>query len=216
MGDFVIRALATLVGALAAFGLAWVRLLYERRTDQIEKLKTAIFVLILQREFLRNVRAQRLVPAQGHPLGAFAIPPILAAPPTDTVSVTPLAYLLANGEAEIISYLTLADAKYRSVASLIEARNKVHYAFQEKLAASPQGVPGATGTLDDVRRIAGLAISGQIEQMTGDLLANTDDAITFNKEAIEKAFACFKRQFPRARHFGVEDIPLVESPSHAG
>ena len=215
MIDFVIRASATLVGALAAFGLAWVRLRYDMRSDRIEKLKTAIFVLILQREFLRNLWSQILAPAKKHPLGGFAIPPILAAPPNDSMSITPLSYLLANGEAETVSYLMLADAKFRSVVTLIEARNSAHYAFQERLAASPHGVPGATGTLEDVRNIAGLALTQQIEQLSGDLDANSDDAINFNREAIERAFACFKRQFPCVPRFEVEDIPLTVSPPHA-
>jgi len=114
----------------------------------------------------------------------------------------------------MVNELALADAKFRSVVAGIEPRNKAHYAFQKKLAAAV--APGAMGTLDDIRKIAGIALSRQLEQMTDSLLENTDDAIVFNQKCLERAFSAFKRRFPRTPHFGVEDVSLVENKQQAG
>jgi len=192
--EFITRALATLVGVVVGFGLAWLRQKSDERRDRIERFKTALFILIQQRVFLRNLEAQSLRPHHQSPIRAYAIQPILAAPPASAFDVKPLAFLLTSGDAELVNHLALAEAKYQSIIVLLEARNKVHYAFQEKLSTSSYAKAGSEGTLEDIRTVAGLAMARQLEQMTDDLINNVDDAIVFNQHTLERAFGAFKKR----------------------
>jgi len=208
LADFIVRALATLVGALAAFGLAAWRQRREERRSQIEKFKTALFILILQRTYLRNLESQQLAPKREHPIRAYAIHPIVSVPSTDALDVRALAFLLSAGEGELLNRLTVAEAKYRTLVALVEARNAVHLSFQEKLEAAQQAMQVSEGTLDDIRRITGPVISKRLEQMTDDLYQLADDAIRFNRDVYVSAVTAYKRLFPEAAVFGVEDLPL--------
>jgi hypothetical protein len=206
--SFLERALATTVGALFAFGLAWLRQRSDERLAKIEKFKTALFVLILHRTYLRNLNAQQLEPKRDHPIRAYAILDIMSAPPLETFDVQALAFLLGTGEANLLNRLTVAEAKYRSVVALVEARNSVHRDFQAKLEAAQRTAPDSEPTIDELRRIAGKVISSRLEQMTEALFRDADDAILFNRDTCVSATESFKRLFPRAVSMGLEDLPL--------
>jgi len=116
------RAFAAMMGsaagALFAFGLAAWRQKSEEKLAKIQKFKTALFVLILQRTFLRNLRAQQLEPKPDQPNRAYAILAITSASPLESFDIEALAFLLATGEADLLNRLTVAEAKYRSVVAL--------------------------------------------------------------------------------------------------
>jgi hypothetical protein len=215
LADFFLGALATLVGALAAFGLeAWRRKRDERRS-QAERFKTALFILILQRTFLRTLHSQQLDPKRDHPIRAYAIHTILGTPPLETLNAQALAFLLSTGEAELLNRLTAAEAKYRTLVAIVEDRNAAHLNFQEKLQAAQQATQVSEGTLDDLRRIAGPVIGSRLEQLTDELYDVAEDAIQFNRDVYVSAVQSYRRLFPGASMFGVEDLPLAEISNDA-
>jgi hypothetical protein len=103
--DFIVQAVATLVGALAAFALEALRRSREERQVQIERFKTALFVLILQRTFLRSLWTQHLEPLRESPIRAYALHPILAVPAHEVFDLPSLSFLLSGKEAELLNTL---------------------------------------------------------------------------------------------------------------
>jgi hypothetical protein len=151
LAEFAIQAFATLIGATAAFGLEALRRRYEKRREQIEQFKAALFVLILQRTFLRTLYAQQLLPQCENPVRAYSIHPILIVPPHERFDLPALSFLLCSSEAELPNKLGVAEAQYRSVVTLVEQRNKLHLAFQAKLQAASTVNGISEGTLEDIR-----------------------------------------------------------------
>ena len=179
----------------------------ERRRRALE-LKKALFALILQRTYLRNIAAQELAPMRDNPIRAYAVHPILAVPPGHSFTVEPLAFLLGVGGGELLNRLANAEAQYRSVVALIDARNEVHKKFQARLEAAQIAEPQVSGTIDDIRRIAGPAVSKTLERMTDDLYSFTDKAVGANGELCVGIAEAFRRLFPKEELFGVEDLQL--------
>ena len=202
MNDFLIRALATLVGALAAFGLAAWREKRKERSQQIARFRSALFALLMQRTFLRNLKSQYLDAKRDLPIRAYGLHPAVGhVPPTETVDPESLAFLLGVAEGELLNRLVLAQSQCQGVVALLAARNPAHMSFQEKLEVQE-------GTIDDLRAIAGTSLRAQLERMTDDLYRFTDDAIDSNRDVYVAAVAAFRRLFPEAGLFGVEDVPL--------
>lgn len=214
MADFTIQALATLVGAIVAFGLEALRRTRQEQRIQIERFKGALFVLILQRTFLRTLHAQQLLPHRDNPIRSYAIHPVLAVPPHERFDLSSLSFLLGSKEAQVLNTLGVAEAQYRTVVALIEQRNALHLTFQSRLEAVRAVTGAAEGTLDDIRAIAGSMLSRQLEELTGELYRATEHAIGFNRDCYVAAVSSVKRLFPRSPMFGVEDLPL-NSPKAA-
>jgi hypothetical protein len=209
MNDFLIRALATLVGALAAFGLAAWREKRKERSQQIARFRSALFALLMQRTFLRNLKSQYLDAKRDLPIRAYGLHPAVGhVPPTETVDPESLAFLLGVAEGELLNRLVLAQSQCQGVVALLAARNPAHMSFQEKLEVAQQSRQVQEGTIDDLRAIAGTSLRAQLERMTDDLYRFTDDAIDSNRDVYVAAVAAFRRLFPEAGLFGVEDVPL--------
>jgi hypothetical protein len=207
------RALPSLLGALAgaltAFTLAGRRLREERRSTRIEKFHAALFVLNLQRNFMRNLREQHLMPYRADERRAYAIPHLVAVPPTAAVDVDALAFLLGVGQGELLNQLTLAETQYQTLVALIEARNATHLAIQARAEAAIAG--GGSLPADDLeafRVVAGKSLSAQIEQRTEALYRMVDDGIKFNRELYASAEAAFRRLFPRVKLFQLKELAL--------
>ena len=208
MADFAEQALATLVGAIAAFGLEALRRHRKERQVQIEHFKQALFVLILQRTFLRILHAQQLTPLRDSPIRAYALHPILAVPPHERFDLPSLAFLLSSKEAQLLNTLGVAESQYRTVVALVQQRNALHLTFQARLEAV-RAVTGADeGTLDDIRAVAGSMLSRQLEELTDGLYRSTEHAIGFNRDCYVAAVAGYRQLFPGQPMFGVEDLPV--------
>lgn len=210
VADFLIRALATLVGALVAFGLAGWRQKDELRNAQAEKVETALFVLMLQREFLLNLHHQHLVPNQRSPVRAFQITIVLAEPALGAVDLRTLAFLLNVRQGGLLHHLTKAEAWYRSLLALLEARNADHRAFQEKLheAEKAGDLPtDAPVSLEELKRAAGFVLANRLVKLTNDLYEMTDEALRFNRMTSELAEQAHKKLFPDRYLFRFEELP---------
>jgi hypothetical protein len=153
LAEFVMQAFATLIGAGAAFGLEALRRRHEQQQLRIEQFKSALFVLILQRTFLRTLHAQQLLPQRENPIRAYGLHPILVAPPHERFDLPALSSLLSSKEAELLNKLGVAEAQYRSVVALVEQRNQLHVAFQARLQAAGAATGASEGTLDEIRGI---------------------------------------------------------------
>lgn len=216
MVDFAIRALSTLVGALAAFALAAWREKRRERDQRIQSFKSSLFVLLMQRTFLRNLKGQYLDPMRDHPIRAYTLHPSVAhVVPAESLNLDSLAFLLVVEQAELVNHLLVAQARYQSVIALLEARNAAHASFQDKLEAVHASRQLTQGTLDDIRSIAGKALSARLEPMSDELFGFTDEAIETNRAVYVAAVAAFRQMFPGAAMFGVEDVPLVSQKSGA-
>lgn len=212
--DFLAQALATLLGALAAFALEALRRRRAERERLIERFKAALFVLILHRQYLRNLHGQKLAPLRGSPVRAYALKPLLTVPPDEKLDVTTLAFLLSTKDAQLLNSLALAESKFRTVVAQVHQRNVIHLALQSKPGVENGPPPGVViGSLEDFRFIAGPTMSRQLEQCTDELYANCEDAIRFNETCYREAVDCYKRQFPGAPMFGVEDLPIGATSS---
>lgn len=210
MGDFIIQAFATLVGALTAFGLEALRRRHETEQGQIEQFKSALFILILQRTFLRTLHTQQLLPHRESPIRAYSLHPIVIAPPQERFEISALSFLLSSKEAELLNRLGVAEAQYRSVVALLEQRSELHRVFQGKLEATSAVTGQSEGTLDDTRAIAGMMLGRHLEGLTDELYRTTEHAIGFNREVYVAAVSSFRRLFPKSSMFGVEDLPLSQ------
>lgn len=208
LADFAEQALATLVGAIAAFGLEALRRHRKERQVQIEHFKQALFVLILQRTFLRILHAQQLTPLRDSPIRAYALRPILAVPPHERFDLPSLAFLLSSKEAQLLNTLGVAESQYRTVVALVQQRNALHLAFQARLEANRALTGAADGTVGDIRAVAGSMLSKQLEELTDALYTNTEHAIGFNRDCYVAAVASYRQLFPRQPMFGVEDLPV--------
>lgn len=208
MTYFAIQALATLLGATAAFGLEALRRNRERRDVQIERFKAALFVLILQRTFLRNLHAQQLAPHRENPLRAFVLHPIIVVPAHERFDLPGLSFLLSSKEGELLNKLGVAESQCRSVVAIVQQRNHLHVAFQTRLEAVSAATGASEGTLEDIRAIAGTMLSRQLEGLTNELYETTEHAIRFNRDVYVAAVSSFKSLFPKSPMFGVEDLPL--------
>jgi len=202
-----------LIGAGAAFALEALRRLHERRDAQIEQFKTALFVLILHRTFLRILNAQQLMPKRESSVRAYCLHPILIAPPHERVDLTALSFLLSSKEAELLNKLGVAEAQYRNVVALIEQRNQLHLVFQARVEAVSVNTGLSEGTLDDIRGIAGQMLARQLEDLTDELYRTTEHAIGFNRDVYVAAVSSFRQLFPKSPMFGVEDLPLSKPES---
>jgi hypothetical protein len=197
-----------LIGAGVAFALEALRRRHERRDIQIEQFKFALFVLILQRTFLRTLHAQKLLPQRDNPIRAYSLHPILIVPPHERFDLPALAFLLGTKEAELLNRLVVAEAQYRSVVAVVEQRNQLHLAVQAKLQATSEVTGASEGTLDDIRVLAGKMLARQLEDLTSELYRTTEHAIGFNRDVYVAAVSSFKQLFPKSSMFGVEDLPL--------
>jgi hypothetical protein len=216
MREFLIQALATLVGALSAFGLEELRRRRQERNKQIEHFKAALFVLLLHRTFLRTLHAQHLEPARDNPVRAYAMKAIIAAPPSERLDVSGLAFLLSSKDAQLLNTLCVAESQYRTVVALVERRNAVNLTLQSKPEVTIEAPPGIVpGSLQDLRAVAGPMLSRQLEQLTDALYEHSEHAIRFNEECYREAVASYKRLFPGATMFGVEDMPIGQSSNTA-
>lgn len=211
LSDFAEQALATLVGALAAFGLEALRRHRRERQVRIEHFKQALFVLILQRTFLRTLQVQQLAPLRENPIRAYALHPILAVPPHERFDLPSLAFLLSSKEAQLLNTLGVAESQYRTVVALVQQRNALHLTFQARLEAVRAVTGAVEGTLDDIRAVAGSMLSRQLEELTDALYSNTEHAIGFNRDCCVSAVASYKQLFPGHYMFGVEDLPVGDS-----
>lgn len=147
------------------------------------------------------------MPRREDPIRAYSLHPILVAPPHESVDLLALSFLLSSKEAELLNKLGIAEAQYRTVVALVEQRNQLHLAFQDRLQAAGT----SEGTLDDIRGIAGKMLSRQLEEMTSEMYRTTEHAIGFNRDVYVAAVSSFKRLFPKSSMFGVEDLPLSKS-----
>lgn len=194
-----------------AFALEAVRRKREERHLQIERFKTALFILILHRTFLRTLHAQHLAPHRDSEIRAYAIHPILAVPRHEQFDLTSLAFLLSSKEADLANRLGVAESQYRTIVALVEQRNMLHLTFQARLETVQATTGRSGGTLDEIREIAGAMLSRQLEQITAELYSATEHAIGFNRETYEAAVKSFKALFPGYPMFGVEDVPLFQT-----
>src|SRR5207248_1171033 len=117
--------------------------------------KEALFVLILQRTFLRTLQAQQLEPQRENPIRSYSLHPILMVPPDERFDLASLSFLLSSKEAQLLNTLGVAEAQYRTVVALIEQRNALHQTFQSRLEDVRAATGVAEGTLDDIRTLAG-------------------------------------------------------------
>lgn len=209
MGDFVVQALATLVGALAAFALEALRQRRDEKQTQMQKFKAAIFVLILHRTFLRGLYANQLEPQKDVEIRAYSLHPILTVPPKDRFDVSELAFLLSTKEAHLLNVLATAESQYLSIAALVEQRNALHVAFQSRMEMVRAQTGQFEGTIDDIRAMAGPVLSRQLEMLTDALYDNITHAIGFNRDTCIQAVDSFKRLYPGEHMFGFEDLPLT-------
>jgi hypothetical protein len=88
---------------------------HEQQQLRIEQFKSALFVLILQRTFLRTLHPQQLLLQRENPIRAYGLHPILVAPPHERFDLPALSFLLSSKEAELLNKLGVAEAQYRSV-----------------------------------------------------------------------------------------------------
>jgi hypothetical protein len=128
--DFLVQATATLVGAAAAFALESRRQKRREHRDDIGKVKSALFVLISQRTFLRNLAVQHLDPVKDNPHRSFLLLPLTAAPSSLSIKIEDLTFLLDLGDKDLLPIIEIADLRFRTVASLLAERNRLHYEFQ--------------------------------------------------------------------------------------
>lgn len=196
-----------MIGAAAAFGLEALRRYHERQQTQIEQFKSALFVLLLQRTFLRTLHVQKLLPLREHPARAYFLQPILVTPSDERFDLRALSFLLSTKEAELLNNLGVAEAQYRCVVGLVEQRNHLHLAFQHKV----QATGASEGTFEDIKYIAGKMLGRQLEDLTDELYRTTEHAIGFNRDVYTAAVSSFRRLFPKSSMFGVEDLPLTKS-----
>ena len=130
------------------------RAVIEFTNERIEKLRSALFILIIQRSTLRNVWDQSLASLAKDPHRSFKLQPILFVPQPEGLDLQSLAYLLGVEGGQFLNELVVAQQKYRGVLRLIETRNALHEEFQRKLQAA--GVKG--GTVQGVTQIVGPVI----------------------------------------------------------
>jgi hypothetical protein len=195
-----------LAGAIAAFILGVMRQRWDDRRDQVEKFAAARFLLVLQRSVLLNLWHQELAPRRDDPRRQYTLRTLLVDPPQETLEVRPLAFLFRLEQSDLLSALINAENHYRAVVGMLQARNELHNAFQDKLETA-QRERGGMGSLEELDRIAGPRIALPLKAMTDDLYVRTKDALEENRKASELAANRFREMYPHASLFGVEDLP---------
>lgn len=208
MGDFAAKALATLIGALVAFGLEAFRRRRLERDLEIRRFKEALFVLLVQRTLLRNLYEQHLRPMKENPVRAFLIRPSLAVPSNLQLDLLALSFLLSNKEAQLLNGLSVAEAGYRTVLELVEQRNELHQKFQSRIEELSVVTGAVEATAAQLRSAAGPMLARSLEALTDDLYRTTEMAIGSNRKSYEESVEVYKRLYPGAHMFGVEDVPI--------
>jgi len=190
-----------LVGASAAFTLAGLREWRKERNARMEQFKTALFILALQRGFIRGLYYQYLKAARNDADRAYSVTHVVVAPTLGALDIKGLAFILTIRKGEIIQDLMAAEEAYRNVLALLEVRNATHIKFQEKLEVSK----ASEGTLDDLERIAGKVTANHLRDYTNSLYQAVEDANNLNLNALQSAqviHAALRRE-ERAHHQGL-------------
>ena len=208
MGDFASQAIATLLGALAAFGLEALRRKRQENEVEMRRFKEALFVLLLQRTLLRNLYEQHLRPMKQNPVRAYLIRPSLAVPSNLQLDLLALSFLLSNKQAQLLNVLGVAEAGYRTVLGLVEQRNELHRKSQTRIEAFSLASGMVEATAEQLRAAAGPMLARSLEALTDDLYRTVENAIGSNRECYEQAVAAYRLLYPKAHMFGVEDVPI--------
>jgi hypothetical protein len=206
--DFLIQAAATLSGALAAFWLEASRQKRKERNSQVARMKQVLFTLISQRTFLRNLEAQHLEPLRSSPLRAFLLHPVTTAPTQLSVQFNDLTFLLDVDDKDILNLLEVADLRFRSVLSILEARNRVHFQFQDRTEGMHRSGGPSIVTQEALKQAVGPVMMAQLTQLTDQLFESCTSALNTNREVYERLDSAFRAHFPREQLFRVKELPL--------
>jgi len=208
LSEFLVQASATLAGAGAAFGLEAWRQRRREKADKQASIKRALFVLVSQRSFLRNLEAQHLHELRGQSHRAFLLRPVYAVPSSLSIDLSALTFLLELPDKNVLPRIELADLRFRTVLGLLDERNRVYLEFQRRVEVSQVGETTNRIAIDDLRRIIGPVLSAQLEQLTDHLLDTSEAALESNRAAAELTDSAFRSAFPKDKLFRTQDIPL--------
>ena len=207
VGDLLIQAFATLVGALAAFGLEALRKNKEKQREQVQQMKAGVFTLVSQRTFLVNMLSQHLEPLRENPGRHFLLRPTWHAAPTDALDVQALGFLLSKGDPDLLNRLVITEAKYKTFLTVLERRNATHIRFQERLEVSANSTGASSASFSDLARIAGPRASSELRESTNSLFELVEDAIDSNRKACDGLSDAVKTLYPKEKMFTVRDLP---------
>jgi hypothetical protein len=221
--SFLVQALATLIGAVAAFALEAARQarLDKRQQEQeradetqnrVGQIRRALFSLMEQREFVINLKTQMLDPLADNPGRAYLLHPFTAKGPELPFPVEGLWFLL-DSEGELLHKLVNADLRFRSLLSGIDHRNSLHLDFQQRLEPLQRRSTSGEITLGEIRDAMPVLFS-HLRDVTDALYDQADRTLAMNREAFNLTREFAGKAFPGQKLLKVEEL-WPEKPATA-
>lgn len=203
--SFFVQAGATLVGALVAFELERQRQKRSERRQRVNGLHRALFVFVLQRSFMLNIKQQALEPHRTDPFRTFTVRPSPMTPPAAAIDRDSLAFLLDDREADLLYRVMNADLWFSTLISVVRDRNVVHAQFQQRLEEVQRNLKREFN-IDEFKTAVGPLLSKSLEDLTNALYEINDRALKENEEAAALARQYVRRKFPNEHLFTVDDL----------
>jgi hypothetical protein len=202
------QAVATLIGAYAAFALERQRQKRKEQRTQAHEVKRALFALAVQRIFLLNVKQQVLDPSRDDPRRMFTVRATRILAPQVGLDVESLGFMLDDAS-ELLQHIVHADITCRNVIMILEARNECHAEFQQRV--EPIRIAGQLEIpYEDIYAAIGPVLSANLEIMTESLYGMTIATLEIQMGSAHREY--FARRFPKEKIFK-EDVPPDQQPS---
>ena len=210
--DFAGKAVASGVGAWAAFRFQESRETRKERGERINALREALFVLSSQRNFLLELERQQLEPFRASADRHLRLRPLLAGRTPLPLDVGKLVFLIKlHSSGHLISDLDTGEAQFQMVLAILEERRSVHYAMQDRLAASIATADSLTSA--DFESIVGRHLLVPLKSLTDTLYGAVTDALNTNRANVTKIQEFMRSQFPKDRVPTITEDPPQPQPS---
>lgn len=166
-------------------------------------MRQALFRLAMQRWLIENFVDRYLEPHKESTTRWLELQPFLLVPTREELDVGAIAFLLDEGDGDLLHQLAHGQVQFRTFLGVLEARNAAHAELGQRLLELRKR-DVVLREAKDVERLAGQDVVQPLQGLTAALVDSAEFARTANSEDMDRLARRFSEKYPK------EPLPVLK------